>query len=78
MIDDWSSKSRPDLLHFVPYTWKVNVILKEFELLVPANEHNWIDCSSQNPENGENTFFLENNNSIKRTASLAGKYSQFI
>ncbi|XP_014678865.1 PREDICTED: uncharacterized protein KIAA1109-like, partial [Priapulus caudatus] len=51
MIDDWSSKSRPDLLHFVPYTWHIGMILKEFEIVVLVNEWNWIDCSSQQPEN---------------------------
>lgn len=51
LMDDWASKSRPDILHFVPYTWHVSLILTEFELLTLANEHNWIDCSSQHQEN---------------------------
>lgn len=51
LIEDWSSKSRPDLLKFVPYTWHFNITLKEFELVLVANEHNWIDCSSQHQEN---------------------------
>lgn len=52
MINDWASKSRPDILHFVPYTWKFSVLMKEFELITISNEYNWIDCSSQNQENG--------------------------
>ncbi|KAI5719668.1 hypothetical protein M8J76_013196 [Diaphorina citri] len=51
MINDWSTKSKPDLLHFVPYTWRLTVLLKEFELITLANESNWIDCSSQHQEN---------------------------
>ncbi|XP_060850802.1 bridge-like lipid transfer protein family member 1 isoform X1 [Rhopalosiphum padi] len=51
MINDWASKSRPDILHFVPYTWKFSVLMKEFELITISNEYNWIDCSSQNQEN---------------------------
>lgn len=51
LMNDWSSKSRPDLLHFVPYTWKIQLLMKEFELITLCNEHNWIDCSSQNQEN---------------------------
>ncbi|GFU08724.1 transmembrane protein KIAA1109 [Trichonephila clavipes] len=51
LMEDWASKSRPDILHFVPYTWHFNLILKEFELITVVNEYNWIDCSSQHQEN---------------------------
>jgi hypothetical protein len=51
MVDDWSSRSPPDLLTFVPYTWRFQLILKEFEVRAPANEFNWIDTASSNPEN---------------------------
>ena len=51
MVEDWASRSAPDLLSFVPYTWKFKFIFKEFELLTAANEYNWIDTSSNNPEN---------------------------
>ncbi|XP_049857041.1 transmembrane protein KIAA1109 homolog isoform X4 [Schistocerca gregaria] len=56
LINDWASKARPDLLHFVPYTWKISVMLKEFELITLSNEYNWIDCSSQNQENAHIAF----------------------
>ena len=52
-MDDWSSKSRPDLFHFVPYTWRFSLMLKDFEFCLMANEYNWIDCSGQTPENGK-------------------------
>lgn len=61
MINDWASKSRPDILHFVPYTWKFSVLMKEFELITISNEFNWIDCSSQNQENGKNYFNYNTN-----------------
>lgn len=51
MVNDWSSRTPPDILGFVPYTWKINFILKEFEIVTVTNEYNWIDCSSQHPEN---------------------------
>lgn len=51
MINDWASKARPDLLHFIPYTWRFTLLMKEFEFIMPANEYNWIDCSSQSHEN---------------------------
>ncbi|KAJ8666820.1 hypothetical protein QAD02_008482 [Eretmocerus hayati] len=56
MILDWASKARPDLLYFVPYTWKFNLLLKEFEIITLCNEFNWIDCSSQNQENAHIAF----------------------
>ncbi|KAH0953833.1 hypothetical protein HN011_011903 [Eciton burchellii] len=56
MINDWASKARPDILHFVPYTWKFSLLLKEFELITICNEYNWIDCSSQNQENAHIAF----------------------
>ncbi|XP_046668210.1 transmembrane protein KIAA1109 homolog isoform X3 [Homalodisca vitripennis] len=51
MVNDWSSKARPDLLHFIPYTWRITLLLKEFEFILPCNEYNWVDCSSQSQEN---------------------------
>ena len=46
LIDDWSDRNRADINRFIPYTWRISFIVKEFELLVLANEHNWIDCST--------------------------------
>uniref|UniRef100_A0A1B6DJ95 Bridge-like lipid transfer protein family member 1 C-terminal domain-containing protein n=2 Tax=Clastoptera arizonana TaxID=38151 RepID=A0A1B6DJ95_9HEMI len=51
MVNDWASKAKPDLLHFIPYTWKLTLLMKEFEFIMPCNEYNWVDCSSQNQEN---------------------------
>jgi len=53
LIEDWSTKSRPDIYHFVPYTWNLDIVLKEFELMTLTNEWNWIDCFGQTPENGK-------------------------
>ena len=50
-MDDWSSKTPPDLLYFVPYTWKFGLTLKQFELITPTNEFNWVDTSSTSKEN---------------------------
>lgn len=53
LIDDWSSKTVPDVVHFVPYTYNINILINQFELVTLCNEWNWIDTSSHNPENGE-------------------------
>lgn len=46
LINDWSSKHRPDLMHFIPYTWRFGLTLKHCELLTCSNLYNWVDCSS--------------------------------
>lgn len=46
LVNDWSSKSRLDLYHFIPYTWQCNVRIKEFCIVTLCNEWNWIDCST--------------------------------
>lgn len=51
LIEDWSSRSPPDLFSFVPYNWNFQFIIKDFEAFTPANEYNWIDTSSTGPEN---------------------------
>ncbi|XP_039950493.1 transmembrane protein KIAA1109 isoform X2 [Bactrocera tryoni] len=56
LIEDWASKARPDILTFVPYTCKFNILLNEFEILMLCNEYNWIDCSSANQENNHLAF----------------------
>ncbi|XP_048589365.1 transmembrane protein KIAA1109 homolog isoform X3 [Nematostella vectensis] len=57
LLEDWSVNYRPDLLTFVPYEWQFNIVLHDFEMIWIANEHNWIECSS-NPrqENAELAF----------------------
>lgn len=56
LVNDWANKSRPDILHFVPYTWKISLLLKECEVITVSNQHNWIDCSSTNQENNHVAF----------------------
>ncbi|XP_055893241.1 bridge-like lipid transfer protein family member 1 isoform X2 [Biomphalaria glabrata] len=56
LVGDWSSKSAPDLYTFVPYTWTLNLTVKQFEILTLANENNWVDTSSQHQENAHIAF----------------------
>lgn len=56
MIEDWSTKTQPDIFSFVPYTCKFSVLLKEFEIITISNEYDWIDCSSANQENNHLAF----------------------
>ena len=53
LVDDWSTKTRSDIFGFYPYTWKVGLMLKEFELSIISNEWNWIDCFGPNLENSK-------------------------
>ncbi len=50
LIDDWSVRSPPDLLYFVPYTWKFQFSFNDFELITLANEFNWIDTDTSSHE----------------------------
>ena len=47
---DWSVSAPAS---FVPYQWELNFYLRDFELLLMVNEHNWIDCTNED----ENTQF---------------------
>lgn len=58
LIQDWSSDSAPDIFSFVPYMWNFKVMFHQFEMIWAANQHNWIDCSTKQQENGESTFLL--------------------
>ncbi|XP_071552185.1 bridge-like lipid transfer protein family member 1 isoform X2 [Panulirus ornatus] len=56
LIEDWSSRVPPDLLHFVPYSWNFSLKLQQFELVTLANGYNWVDCSSQHQANAHVAF----------------------
>ncbi|KAL3880212.1 hypothetical protein ACJMK2_032469 [Sinanodonta woodiana] len=56
LIEDWSSYSPPDIYHFAPFTYHINILINQFELITLANEYNWIDTSSQHPENAYIAF----------------------
>lgn len=52
LIQDWASDSAPDIYSFVPYSWKFKMLFHQFEMIWAANQHNWIDCSTKQQENG--------------------------
>lgn len=52
LIQDWASDSAPDIYSFVPYSWKFKILFHQFEMIWAANQHNWIDCSTKQQENG--------------------------
>lgn len=60
LIQDWASDSAPDIYSFVPYSWTFKVLLHQFEMIWAANQHNWIDCSTKQQENGEEDAQLQN------------------
>jgi len=86
LIEDWSSKARPDVTKFIPYTVNVCVLLKEFELTTVTNEWNWIDCFGHNQENGRLTvppflaikipsgFFLDGPKFVATVQKKEGEY----
>lgn len=67
LIQDWSSDNAPDLFSFVPYTWNLKIMFHQFEMIWAANQHNWIDCSTKQQENGNifvYFFFSISHNSL--------------
>lgn len=57
LIKDWASDSAPDIYSFVPYSWKFKILFHQFEMIWAANQHNWIDCSTKQQENGKKKAF---------------------
>lgn len=51
LINDFSSPVPPDIFSFTPFIYNITVRGEQVELLVPANQGNWIDCSDINAEN---------------------------
>ena len=43
LINDWSSKSIADLRSFVPYIYNITASVTDLEVILPSNQHNWID-----------------------------------
>lgn len=58
LIQDWASDSAPDIYSFVPYSWKFKILFHQFEMIWAANQHNWIDCSTKQQENGKKETHL--------------------
>jgi hypothetical protein len=54
LINDWSSRTMGDLRHFVPYIYKISFLANDLEVILPCNQHNWID-----------TVNIENNSKLK-------------
>lgn len=53
LVNDWSSKVKSDLRSFVPYIYELQAKVNDMELILPCNQHNWIDTNKQ-----ENNSFL--------------------
>lgn len=53
LIQDWASDNAPDIYSFVPYSWTFKILFHQFEMIWAGNQHNWIDCSTKQQENGE-------------------------
>ncbi|XP_065669615.1 bridge-like lipid transfer protein family member 1 isoform X3 [Hydra vulgaris] len=51
LVSDWSSNEPLDIAKFVPYDWAFNFNLRDFEIILMVNEHNWIECANQDENN---------------------------
>lgn len=74
LIQDWASDSAPDIYSFVPYSWKFKILFHQFEMIWAANQHNWIDCSTKQQENGTKDDLPDVNNLRSRKFILNEKF----
>ncbi|KAL3318228.1 hypothetical protein Ciccas_003119 [Cichlidogyrus casuarinus] len=59
LINDWSRDSKPDVMSFVPFTYRFKINAQKFEFITLANDYNWIASTF---ENSYLSFFLKNLN----------------
>jgi hypothetical protein len=45
LINDWSSRHMSDVRKFVPYLYTIKLNCTECEVILPCNQHNWIDTT---------------------------------
>lgn len=52
LLDDWLGEDPADLLNFVPYNWRINIDLLNYEIFLFTNRYNWVDIAPDGVENG--------------------------
>nr|CAH8826612.1 unnamed protein product [Trichobilharzia regenti] len=52
LIDDWCRGSHPDLLSFVPCTYKFHIKSNNLDFILLANDYNWISKKGENAHLG--------------------------
>lgn len=45
LINDWSSRTMGDIRFFVPFIYTIRVKTNDIEVILPCNQHNWIDAN---------------------------------
>lgn len=48
LLDEWAGTAATNVAKWVPYRWNFAFQLRDFEIILLLNAHNWIDTSSQN------------------------------
>ncbi|TGZ54627.1 hypothetical protein CRM22_010592 [Opisthorchis felineus] len=48
LIEDWLRGSQPDLLHFVPCTYKFRISADGLNFVLLANDYNWVSSTTEN------------------------------
>ena len=57
LINDWSSRTMADCRRFVPYLYTIRLNATDAEVILPCNQHNWIDTTVLE-NNCKSTIFL--------------------
>lgn len=45
LINDWSSREMGDIRKYVPYIYSINLKATDIEVILPCNQHNWLDTN---------------------------------
>ena len=45
LINDWSGRYMADIRTFAPYIYDIKMRANEIEIILPCNQHNWIDVN---------------------------------
>uniref|UniRef100_A0A183AUG1 Fmp27_GFWDK domain-containing protein n=1 Tax=Echinostoma caproni TaxID=27848 RepID=A0A183AUG1_9TREM len=48
LFEDWTRGAHPDLLSFVPCTYKFRIVARDLNFVLLANDYNWISSTTEN------------------------------
>ena len=58
LTKDWSATEPLDIAKFLPYEWEFHLYIRDFELILLANEFNWVDCTNENENSKFFCYFI--------------------
>ncbi|PAA80945.1 hypothetical protein BOX15_Mlig025439g3 [Macrostomum lignano] len=75
LTDDWVGSHKNSVFKFLPYTYKISVVVNNFFVKVLANDYNWLD-NSTGPREQENAIIGLTGDSLKLDLTLP--YTEYL